>query len=162
MSVNRFKFLQQMIRFDDTSDPNRLDRKRADKQFCVRELFEELVLKCKQNYIHSLYVTVDKMLKFQGMLQFSHFYATKTSDARPYYTSNMVMFVGNSSQDPIVSVMLCQPLYSKLLVTQKTVTETLVVTSFSYLYSQHIVSYIRKIKWQEPCEKTKERSLLCL
>uniref|UniRef100_A0A1B6EAR4 PiggyBac transposable element-derived protein domain-containing protein n=1 Tax=Clastoptera arizonana TaxID=38151 RepID=A0A1B6EAR4_9HEMI len=52
MGVNRLKFLQQNIRFEDTSDPNRAQRKETDKLYCVRDLFETFVNYCITNYSH--------------------------------------------------------------------------------------------------------------
>lgn len=108
MSVNRFKFLQQVLRFDDTSDPNRQDRKNIEKLYCVRELFEQFVLNCKQNYSHSSYFTVDEMLpNLKGRCSFRVFMPQKPglkvwacTDAKRFYTSNMEIFVGNQSAGP--------------------------------------------------------------
>lgn len=111
MGVNRFKFLQQNVRFDDISDVNRAQRKEMDKLYCVRDLFEEFVKNCKTNYSHSPFVTVDEMLpNFRGRCSFRVFMPQKPgkyglkiwacSDARTYYTSHLEIFVGNQNPGP--------------------------------------------------------------
>lgn len=111
MGVNRFRFLQSMIRFDDVSDENRGHRKKIDKMFCVREMFECFVDHCKANYSHSAYITVDEMLpNFRGRCSFRVFMPQKPgkygikvwacSDAKTFYTSNMEIFIGNQPNGP--------------------------------------------------------------
>lgn len=111
MGVNRFKFLQQMVRFDDISDPNRANRKIIDKMYCIRDMFEQFVNACKVNYSHSAHVTVDEMLpNFRGRCSFRVFMPQKPgkygikvwacSDAKTYYTSNMEVFLGQQNPGP--------------------------------------------------------------
>lgn len=106
MGVNRFKFLQQMIRFDDVSDHIRTNRKQHDKLYCIRELFEVFVERCKQNYSQSPFVTVDEMLpNFRGRCSFRVFMPQKPgkygikvwacSDAKTFYTTNMKVSIAN-------------------------------------------------------------------
>lgn len=49
MSVNRFKFLQQMLHFNDISDPNRPNEKELNKLYYIKERFEVFIENCKKN-----------------------------------------------------------------------------------------------------------------
>jgi hypothetical protein len=57
MSLYRFQFLLQHLRFDDKS--TRQERREVDKLASIRELFDHFfVEKCKNGYSFSEYVTV--------------------------------------------------------------------------------------------------------
>lgn len=70
MSVNRFKFLLSMLRFDYIGESNRRNRKAIDQLFLIRELFDKFVTNCKRNYNHNASVTVGDMLEPQFPLSF--------------------------------------------------------------------------------------------
>lgn len=71
MGVNRFRFLLQNLRFDDVDSEDRQQRKDVDRLYCFREFFEDFSRRCKENYSHSAYVTVDEMLpNFRGKCSF--------------------------------------------------------------------------------------------
>lgn len=111
MGVNRFRFLIQMLRFDDISDTQRTERKKLDKLTYIREIFEEFVIYCKNNYNLGSYVTVDEMLPaFRGRCSFKVYMPMKPdkygikiwacTDAKTLYCSNLEVFVGLQQEGP--------------------------------------------------------------
>ena len=69
MSLARFKFLLQCIRFDEIATRN--ERKKLNKLAPIREMFESFVANCKKAYCVSPYMTVDEKLEpFRGRCGF--------------------------------------------------------------------------------------------
>uniref|UniRef100_A0A1B6KGD1 PiggyBac transposable element-derived protein domain-containing protein n=1 Tax=Graphocephala atropunctata TaxID=36148 RepID=A0A1B6KGD1_9HEMI len=111
MSVNRFSFLVQNIRFDDVTDVNRPQRKAVDRLYCLREIFTEFVDHSLSNYSHSAFVTVDEMLpNFRGRCKFRVYMPQKPGkygikvyaccDAKTYYTSKLEVYIKDQPQGP--------------------------------------------------------------
>lgn len=112
MSVNRFKFLLSMLRFDYIGESNRRHRKAIDQLFLIRELFDKFVTDCKRNYNHNASVTVGDMLEpFKGRCSFrSHSSRGRygrtgikifaCSDSTSSYTSNMEICLRNQPPGP--------------------------------------------------------------
>nr|CAH7758836.1 unnamed protein product [Callosobruchus chinensis] len=71
MGLNRFKFLLQVLLFDDVSSADREHRRSQDKFYCMREFFDDFIRHCQENCSHSAYVTIDEMLQnFRGKCSF--------------------------------------------------------------------------------------------
>ena len=76
MSLARFKFLLQCIRFDVIETRN--ERKELNKLAPIREMFESFVANCKKAYCVSTYVTVDEKLEpFRGRFGFRQYISSK-------------------------------------------------------------------------------------
>lgn len=109
MNLRRFKFLIRTIRFDDAT--TRQQRKQHDKLAPIRELFEQLVEKCKVNFSVSEYLTVDEMLEsFRGRCPFKQYIKNKPAKygikifsltcAKTFYTMNMEVYAGKQPEGP--------------------------------------------------------------
>lgn len=76
MSLNRFKLLLRMVRFDDKN--TRDDRQRLDKLAAIRELFDMFVRRCQLCYNPGPHVTVDEQLVgFRGRCGFRVYMSNK-------------------------------------------------------------------------------------
>ena len=60
MSLNRFKFIERMITFDNSTTRN--DRWKKDKFSAFREMFEMFERQCAQNYSQDDFLTIDETL----------------------------------------------------------------------------------------------------
>ncbi|XP_063222178.1 piggyBac transposable element-derived protein 4-like isoform X4 [Bacillus rossius redtenbacheri] len=109
MSLFRFKFLLQCLRFDDAG--TREERAKTDKIAAIRDFFEAFVKNCINNYSLGAYVTIDEKLEaFRGRASFRQYIPSKPSkygikiyalvDARMYYTNNLEIYVGNQPEGP--------------------------------------------------------------
>ena len=98
ISLARFNFLLQCIRFDDIATRN--ERKELDKLAPIREMLKSFVANCKKAYCVSPYVTVDEKLEpFDIRCGFRQYIPSKFGqygikifamvDARNFLTSNM-------------------------------------------------------------------------
>lgn len=103
MSLKRFCFLLQSIRFDSLFDRPR--RRELDKFAAFREVFELFVTNCKQNYTTSSCTTIDEQLvAFRGRCSFRQFMKNKPAkygikiftltDAKMFYVKDMEVYVG--------------------------------------------------------------------
>ena len=73
MTLKRFQFLTQMIRFDEKERRNR-----EDKFSPIRQLFEQFKRNCKKNYELSEFTTIDEMLRaFHGRCPFRMYMPNK-------------------------------------------------------------------------------------
>lgn len=127
MSLNRFRFLLRMLRFDDKR--SRQERREKDLLCPVREIFERFVSNCRQHYCVGEYVTLDEMLwAFRGKCPFRIYMPNKPAkygikvyalvDARMNYTTNLEIYSGKqpsnefllSNKPDDVVERLCKPL----------------------------------------------------
>lgn len=103
MSQQRFRFLLRALRFDDKRD--RRVRIAEDKLAPLREVFEFINAKCKQNFSVAEYTTIDEMLwGFRGRCSFRQYMRNKPAkyglkvfslvDARSFYVLNMEFYLG--------------------------------------------------------------------
>ena len=109
MSQQRFRFLLRALRFDDKRD--RAARIAVDKLAPLREVFDFIVLKCKQNFSVAEYTTIDEMLwGFRGRCSFRQYMRNKPAkyglkvfsivDARSFYVLNMEFYLGKQPPGP--------------------------------------------------------------
>ena len=109
MSLRRFKFFLQCIRFDDRTI--RIERMKSDKLAHVRDIFDTFVNNCQKSYSISEYATVDKMLAaFRERCGFRQYIPSKPDkygiklfalvDAKSFFTSNLEVYVGTQSDGP--------------------------------------------------------------
>lgn len=109
MSMYRFKFLLQHIRFDDVD--TREERKQLDKLCPIRELFELFVSNCKHAYTPFKYVTIDEKLEaFRGRCGFRQYIPSKPNkygikifalaNGKTFYTCNLEVYLGQQPQGP--------------------------------------------------------------
>nr|CAH7741984.1 unnamed protein product [Callosobruchus chinensis] len=111
MGLNRFKFLLQVLRFDDVSSADREHRRSQDKFYCMREFFDDFIRHCQENYSHSAYVTIDEILQnFRGKCSFRVYMPKKPgkfgikiwalTDLKTFYTSNMEVYIPKQKDGP--------------------------------------------------------------
>ena len=107
MSLFRFQFLLQNLRFDQVTTRN--ERQSLDKLAPIRTIFETFVENCKANYTVSEYVTIDEMLvAFRGRCGFRQFMPKKPAQygikiynlagARMFYTLNLEIYAGKQPE----------------------------------------------------------------
>nr|XP_023026647.1 piggyBac transposable element-derived protein 4-like [Leptinotarsa decemlineata] len=124
MSKQRFCFLLQHIRFDDST--TLYARKKYDKLAPIREIFDNFVNNCKTAYSPFEYVTIDEKLEaFRGRCSFRQYIPSKPArklfalaDSKTFYTTNLEVYVGrqpegsfavsNSPKDVVQR--LCEPI----------------------------------------------------
>jgi len=103
MSLRRFKFLLQCIRFDDKT--TRSERLKNDKLAPIRDIFQIFVNNCQNSFAISEYATVDEMLAgFRGRCNFRQYIPSKPDkygiklfalvDAKTFFTSKIEVYVG--------------------------------------------------------------------
>lgn len=69
MSINRFRFLLRVLRFDDINDRN--ERRRLDKLAPIRTITQKMVKNCRDNFTPSDYLTLDdQLVGFRGRCGF--------------------------------------------------------------------------------------------
>ncbi|VVC36838.1 PiggyBac transposable element-derived protein [Cinara cedri] len=109
MSLQRFRFLVQSIRFDDKGTRN--DRIKFDKLAPIRFIFDSFILNCKTHYLLGEYVSLDeKLIAFRGRCSFSMYIPSKPAkygikvfnlcDARAAYTYNLEVYLGEQPDGP--------------------------------------------------------------
>ena len=109
MSLRRFKFLLQCIRFDDKT--TRSEKLKSDKLAPIREIFQIFVNNCQNSYSISEYATVDEMLAgFRGRCSFRQYIPSKPDkygiklfalvDAQTFFTSKIEVYVGTQPDGP--------------------------------------------------------------
>ncbi|XP_013006050.2 piggyBac transposable element-derived protein 4 isoform X2 [Cavia porcellus] len=109
MTLRRFGFLQNCLRFDDKT--TRQERKRTDNLAAIRSLFENFVSNCQAVYTPSKYMTIDEQLAaFHGRCSFKQCLPNKPSkygikmytlvDAKTYYTFNLEIYPGTQPPGP--------------------------------------------------------------
>ncbi|XP_021114632.1 piggyBac transposable element-derived protein 4-like [Heterocephalus glaber] len=103
MTLQRFSFLRNCLRFDDKK--TRQERKNADNLAAIRSFFESFVLNCQAIYTPSEYMTIDEQLaSFHGRCSFRQYMPNKPSkygikiyalvDAKTFYTMNLEIYPG--------------------------------------------------------------------
>lgn len=129
MSLQRFRFLVQSIRFDNKETRN--DRIKFDKLAPIRFIFDSFILNCKTHYSLGDYVTIDEMLiAFRGRCSFRMYIPSKPAkygikvfnlcDARTAYSFNLEVYLGEQPDGPYklsnkpedVVKRLCVPIYN--------------------------------------------------
>ncbi|KAJ8914727.1 hypothetical protein NQ315_017437 [Exocentrus adspersus] len=127
MSQQRFRFLLQHVRFDDST--TRDERRQSDKLAPIREVFENFIANCKTAYTPFQNVTIDEKLEaFRGNCNFRQYIPSKPAkygvkifalvDSKTFYTLNMEVYVGKQPEGPFavsnspkdVVARLCQPI----------------------------------------------------
>ncbi|KAF4527842.1 hypothetical protein B566_EDAN014644 [Ephemera danica] len=109
MSLYRFRFLMQQLRFDNIE--TREERRAVDKLAPVREFFEIFNANCAANYSPSECCTIDEMLvKFRGNCPFRQYIPSKPGkyglkiqalcDALMPYTMKMEIYAGTQPEGP--------------------------------------------------------------
>ncbi|CAB3221039.1 unnamed protein product [Arctia plantaginis] len=109
MSLQRFYFLQNCVRFDDKSTRN--ERKAIDNIAAIRSIFDSFVLNCQKAYIPHEYMTIDEMLwAFRGRCGFRVYIPSKPAkygikayalvDAKSFYTFNIEVYPGKQPDGP--------------------------------------------------------------
>src|SRR5215469_10783800 len=97
MSMQRFRFLLQCLRFDDRT--TREARSEVDKLAPIKQFFELFATKCKSHYSVGELVAIDeKIKKFRVKCPFRQYTASKPGkygikvyalvDSRNFYTQN--------------------------------------------------------------------------
>ncbi|XP_043475498.1 piggyBac transposable element-derived protein 4-like [Leptopilina heterotoma] len=113
MPLNRFKFLVQMIHFDDKS--TRQTRRETDKFAPMREIWEDFISKCTQYYSPTLYCTIDDhVLSFQGPCPFKVYNCAKPdkygmkiimlNDSNTFYMYSAEPYVGTTEKESTESL----------------------------------------------------------
>ncbi|CAK9809239.1 PiggyBac transposable element-derived protein 4 [Anthophora plagiata] len=109
MSLQRFYFLQNCVRFDDKS--TREERKKTDNMAHIRVLFDQFVVCCQKAYIPHEYMTIDEMLlAFRGRCGFRVYIPSKPAkygikiqalvDVKSFYTFNLEVYAGKQPTGP--------------------------------------------------------------
>lgn len=109
MSIKRFKFMLRSIRFDNVL--TRRDREELDNLAAIRDLFEQFVNNCQENFVVSEFVTIDEMLEsFRGRCKFRVYMKSKPARyglkvyalvcAKTFYTYNLEVYVGKQPEGP--------------------------------------------------------------
>lgn len=109
MSNRRFYVLLEALRFDDVN--TRVQRKQQDNLAPIRQVFDDFVNRCTENYEPSEFLTVDEMLPaFRGRCKFRQYIASKPTkygikiyalvDAKVFYTSKMEIYPGKQPDGP--------------------------------------------------------------
>lgn len=109
MCRERFHLLLRALRFDDVNDRN--ERKKYDNLAPIRQVFDQFVLKCRENYQVGEYCTIDEMLEnFRGRCKFRQYIANKPAkygikvyalvDSRMFYTANLEIYAGKQPDGP--------------------------------------------------------------
>lgn len=76
MSKERCDFLLRCLRFDDKTF--RLQRQKDDPFTPIRDIWEMLMVQCRQNYVPGTYVTIDEqLLAFRGRCKFRMYIPNK-------------------------------------------------------------------------------------
>lgn len=129
MSLRRFRFIHNSIRFDDKT--TRLERIKIDKLAPVREIFSLFVENCKKSYSMGQNVTIDEMLVgFRGKCGFRQYIPSKPNkygikifslvDSKLFYTGNLEIYAGKQHDGPFcvsnkpvdVVKRLAEPIYN--------------------------------------------------
>lgn len=109
MSMNRFKFLQRCLMFDEIASHD--DRTKVDKLADVREILSLFVDNCKKCYSLGQNVTIgEKLEAFRGQCSFKQYVPSKTLrygikivtlvDSKTLYTSNLEIHTGKRPDGP--------------------------------------------------------------
>lgn len=103
MSKNRFSFLLNNMRFDDST--TREERIKTDRLAPIRDVFESFVQHCQNAYTPSEYLTLDEeLVAFRGRCGFRQYIPSKPAkygikiyalvDAKTFYTMNLEIYRG--------------------------------------------------------------------
>ncbi|KAJ8941293.1 hypothetical protein NQ318_000593 [Aromia moschata] len=109
MSLQRFRFLVRVLRFDDKD--TRLERMKTNKLAPIRTVFESFVANCQTGYYLSAFITVDEILAgFRGRCSFRQYIPSKPNkyglkilvlcDAKMFYTSKLEVYIGSQPDGP--------------------------------------------------------------
>lgn len=109
MSLQRFYFLQNCLRFDDKN--TREERKKVDNLAAIRNLFDGFVDNCLMHYVPSEYLTIDEMLlSFRGRCAFRVYIPNKPAkygikiyaivDAKTFYILKLEVYAGKQPTGP--------------------------------------------------------------
>lgn len=110
MSKERFAFLTRCLRFDDLT--TRKERKQQDVLAPIRELWEQFLQQCRQNYVPGEEITADEqLLAFRGRCPFRMYIKNKPAkygikiimccDAKTYYMANAKVDLGKRRKEKV-------------------------------------------------------------
>lgn len=171
MSLQRFRFLLQHLRFDDLQ--TREARRALDRLAPIRDLFDMFVQNCGAAFTPFQYVTIDEKLEaFRGRCVFRQYIPNKPNkygikifalcDPKVFYTCKMEVYVGkqppgpwevNNSAEAVVERM-CEPIRG----TGRNVTTDNWFTSFKLIeklkknFNLTLLGTVRKNKRELPIE----------
>lgn len=108
MSLRRFFFLLQTIRFDNIHD--REERRKLDKLAAFREVYDMFISHCENNFSLGEYVTIDEQLvPFRGRCSFRQYIKSKPAryglkiftlaDAKLFYVKTMEIYLGKQPDE---------------------------------------------------------------
>lgn len=109
MSLRRFSFIINHLRFDDVS--TREERLAQDKLAPIRKLFDDFVTNCQLHYTPFENLTIDEeLVAFRGRCKFRQYLPNKPAkygikifalvDARTYYSLNLEIYAGEQPEGP--------------------------------------------------------------
>lgn len=171
MSLQRFRFLLQHLRFDDLE--TREARRAVDRLAPIRVMFDMFVQNCESAFTPFQYVTIDEKLEaFRGRCIFRQYIPNKPNkygikiyalcDPKVFYTCKMEVYVGkqppgvwevNNSPEAVVERM-CEPIRG----TGRNVTTDNWFTSFKLIenlrknFKLTLLGTVRKNKREIPIE----------
>lgn len=168
MSLKRFRFLFQSIRFDNKE--TRAERKKYDRLAPIREVFEQFVSNCQSSYSVGENVTLDEKLEaFRGRCSFIQYIPSKPAkygikifalvDAKMYYTCNMEIYAGKQPegryQQSNKSLDVVERMIAPIINSGRNITADNWFSDVSLLktLSDRRLSYVgtlKKNKWQIP------------
>lgn len=109
MSLQRFYFLQNCLRFDDKN--TRDQRKKTDNLAAIRDIFDNFVENIQKHYVPSENLTIDEMLlSFRGRCPFRVYIPNKPAkygikiqalvDAEKFYILKLEIYAGKQPPGP--------------------------------------------------------------
>ncbi|XP_068086415.1 piggyBac transposable element-derived protein 4 [Anabrus simplex] len=178
MSLKRFRFILQTLRFDD--QVTRQQRRQIDRLAPVRELFEEFVKNCQACYYVGEDVTIDELLEaFRGRCPFIQHIPSKPAkygikmfaavDSKMYYTCNLEIYAGrqpegrfqvsNKSSDVVERMVTPIQNSGRNVTADNWFSDVTLVQALSEKHRLSYVGTLKKNKWQIPKElrKVKQR-----
>lgn len=180
MSLKRFRFLFQAVRFDDRT--TREERKKTDRLAPIRDIFQQFVANCQASYSLGENVTLDEKLEaFRGRCAFIQYIPSKPAkygikifalvDSKMFYTSNLEIYAGKQPEGSYAlsnkSLDVVERLIAPIHNSGRNVTADNWFSDVSLLKDladNHRLSYVgtlKKNKWQipKPLKDIKDREI---
>ncbi|KAJ8938411.1 hypothetical protein NQ318_011994 [Aromia moschata] len=174
MSLQRFRFLVRVLRFDDKD--TRLERMKTNKLAPIRIVFESFVANCQTGYYLSAFITVDEILAgFRGRCSFRQYIPSKPNkyglkilvlcDAKMFYTSKLEVYVGSQPDGPFkisnspkdVVLRLCEHVFANCrnVTMDNWFTSIPLVETLLHQHKLTVIGTVRKNKRELPLEFSK-------
>lgn len=171
MSLFRFRFLLQTVRFDDKE--SRRQRREVDRLTPIRDFFEKFVKNCQACYCVGSDVTLDEKLEaFRGRCPFTQYIPSKPAkygvkifalvDSKMFYTINLEIYPGKQPEGPFhvsnASTDIVERMVTPIANTGRNVTadnwfsNVGLLQTLSEKYRLSYVGTLKKNKWQIPKE----------